>query len=98
MKLEKNFLCFWAGNEKVYDHPYFKKFPKDTKRGYGVEIVFMIQDIDSFYEKVKDIANVVEPLVLRPWGDKDFRCKDPFGYYLRFTEYYNTLSDDVAVP
>lgn len=98
MQLEENFLCFWAGNENVYKHSYFKKFSKDTKRGYGVEIVFMIKDIEAYYNNVKDIAHVVEPLVMKPWGNKDFRCEDPFGYYLRFTEFYNTLYDDVAVP
>ena len=25
MEMENNILCFWAGNEKVYKHPYFKQ-------------------------------------------------------------------------
>jgi len=29
---------------------------------------------------------VVEPLRMRPWGARDFRIADPFGYYLRITE------------
>lgn len=97
IKMENNILCFWAGNEHVYDQPYFKPFPKNTKRGYGVEIVLMVKDIEAYYKKVKSVANVVEPLVLQPWGLKDFRCKDPFGYYLRFTSYHNILDKGNAV-
>ena len=38
MVLEKdgNTLCFWGGNDAIYDQPYFKRFPNDTTRGYGV--------------------------------------------------------------
>lgn len=90
-------LCFWSGTDAVYDQTYFKRFPKDTVRGYGVEIVIMVDDIDTFYEKVKSTANVIEPLVLRPWGIKDFRTADPFGYYLRFTSKHNILDDSNAV-
>lgn len=27
LKHGDNILCFWPGNEKVYNHPYFKNFP-----------------------------------------------------------------------
>ena len=39
LKMRGNILCFWAGNKQVYGQPYFKRFPKNTKRGYGVEII-----------------------------------------------------------
>jgi len=97
LKLEGNILCFWCGNEKVYEHPIFKKYPRTTQRGYGVEIVIMVEDIERYYKEVKGIANVVEPLQLRPWGLKDFRTEDPFGYYLRFTSHHNILGDENAV-
>ncbi len=90
-------LCFWSGTNAVYDQTYFKRFPKETMKGYGVEVVIMVDDIDSYYQEVKDIANVIEPLVLRPWGSKDFRTADPFGYYLRFTTKHNILDDSNAV-
>jgi len=93
LKLEDNILCFWAGNEHVYEQTYFKRFSKDTKRGYGVEIVIMVENIDEYYLKVKDYANVVEELVLQPWGLKDFRTEDPYGYYLRFTSRHDILDD-----
>lgn len=97
MKRENSILCFWAGNDEIYNHPYFKQFPKDTKRGYGVEIVIFVEDIEKFYEEVSKFAKVVEKLTLQPWGDEDFRVEDPFGYYLRFSSPYNTLHGDKAV-
>jgi uncharacterized glyoxalase superfamily protein PhnB len=91
LKMEANLLCFWAGNEQVYEQSYFKQFPSNTKRGYGVEIVIMVTDVEQYYEKVKDFANVVEPLAMRAWGLKDFRVEDPFGYYLRITSIHNVI-------
>jgi uncharacterized glyoxalase superfamily protein PhnB len=97
MKLDQTTLCFWSGTEAIYDQTYFKRFPKDTPRGYGVELVIIVDDIDAYYEKVKDVANVVESLVEQPWGLKDFRTADPFGYYLRFTSKHNILDESNAV-
>jgi len=97
MKMSKSILCFWAGNDEVYNHPYFKLFSKDTKRGYAVEIVIFVEDIEEYYRKVKKFAKVVEELVLQPWGDKDFRIEDPFGFYIRFSNPYNTLYAEKSV-
>lgn len=97
MKMGNSILCFWAGNDEVYNHPYFKNFPKDTHRGYAVEIVIFVDNIDSYYEKIKKFANIVEDLKVQPWGDKDFRIEDPFGFYIRFSSPYNTLLPDKAV-
>ncbi len=97
LQMDNNILCFWAGNEQVYEQKYFKKFPKDTPRGFGVEIVIMVIDVEAYYKKVKDFITVVEPLVFQPWGLKDFRIIDPFGYYLRITEPHNILDNSNAV-
>ncbi len=97
LKKGSNILCFWPGNEYVYKQEYFSKFPNDTKRGYGVEIVIMVDDIEDSYKQIKDFAKVVEELKTKPWGLKDFRIEDPFGYYLRFSEPYDILDKKNAV-
>ncbi len=97
MQFNKNILCFWPGTESVWEQDYFKNFPKDTKKGYGVEIVIMVDDIDNFYNRVKKFAKIVEELKTQPWGLKDFRAEDPFGFYLRFTEPNNILSGSNVV-
>lgn len=90
-------ICFWGGNEAIFEQPYFKRFSKDTLRGYGVELVIMVDDIEDYYKEVKDQITVVEPLVDQPWGLQDFRAIDPFGYYLRFTSKHNILDKSNAV-
>ena len=97
IKRDDNILCFWPGNEFVKEQEYFGQFPSDTKRGYGVEIVIMVENIDEFYCNAKQFAKVVEELQVKPWGLKDFRIEDPFGFYIRFTEPHNILDDDNAV-
>jgi catechol 2,3-dioxygenase-like lactoylglutathione lyase family enzyme len=91
MKMDNNILCFWPGTELVWKHPYFKRFSKETKRGYAVELVVMVKDIKKFYDKVKGFCNVVEELIQEPWGLWDFRIEDPFGFYIRFTEPHDIL-------
>ena len=93
LRMENNILRFWAGNEYVYEHSYFSQFPKDTMRGYGIEIVLMVADVEIYYEKVKGFANVVQPLSVRPWGLQDFRVVDPFGYYIRITSLHDIFHE-----
>lgn len=97
MNMNQNILCFWAGNEHVYENFYFSKFPREVQRGLGIEIVVMVDNIEEYYEKVKGVANVIEPLQLRPWGLQDFRTADPFGYYLRFTTPHDIFDPENAV-
>ena len=97
MSMNGNTLCFWAGNDQVYNQPYFKQYSQNSKRGYGVELVIMVQDIQSYYESVSGFANVVEPLTKQPWGLYDFRAVDPAGFYLRFTSEHDVLDPHNAV-
>lgn len=85
-RFQNNVLCFWCGNDSVYKQSYFKDFPSTTPRGYGVEIVIMVDDIEIVFDRLKDHDHLVSPLKLRAWGIRDFRILDPFGFYLRFTE------------
>lgn len=97
VRLGHNVLCFWPGNKEVYKQSYFSQFPKGTKRGYGVELKIMVDDVQAYYKKVKGVANVVSPLKKQPWGLWDFRCVDPAGYYLCVTEKHNILDPKYAV-
>jgi uncharacterized glyoxalase superfamily protein PhnB len=98
MEREGTILNFWPGQGHVWDKSYFKQFPRSTKRGYAVEILIGVSDIDVYYRKAKTFANVVEPLRLRPWGLKDFRIEDPFGFYLRMTEPYDITDPKWSAP
>jgi len=79
-------IAFWPGSPKVAGHHYFAGFPADTPRGYGVEVVVAVHDLDALYARAQIAGCVVRDLGRRPWGLRDFRIADPFGYYIRFTE------------
>jgi predicted enzyme related to lactoylglutathione lyase len=96
MERQGTILNFWPGNDHVWEQGYFKKFPKDSVRGYGVEIFLPVDDIKSYYNEVKQFANVVAEINLRPWGLRDFRIVDPFGYYLRVTDRHDILDPNYA--
>lgn len=93
MRKGDTILNFFCGNENVYDQTYFKQFPKDTKRGYGVEIIIPLDDIEEFYKNVeqKYKKQIIEPLQKR-YDKLDFRMLDPFGFYLRFVERYDWVN------
>jgi uncharacterized glyoxalase superfamily protein PhnB len=88
MKRKRSVLNFYGGSEKVYHHSYFGHFSKNTKCGYGVEIIIPVDRVERFYESVRKFAKIVQPLQLKKWGRRDFRIIDPFGFYLRITERY----------
>lgn len=86
LALGGNVIHFWPGTPLCAEHPYFRRFAATTPRGYGVEIVVVVEDLERVYDQARRLDAVVDELVERPWGQRDFRIADPFGYYLRFTE------------
>ncbi len=86
LRLGPNVIAFWPGSPGVGQHPYFAHFGSDAPRGYGVEIVIEVADVAALYDAARGFAPIVAPLERRPWGARDFRVADPFGFYLRITE------------
>ena len=93
LRRDEAILCFWGGTPAVRRHPYFGRFPRTAKRGYGVEIVVPVADVRRVYAVARRARCVVEDLRLRPWGVRDFRIEDPFGYYVRFTEKHDVQAE-----
>jgi len=93
MRRGRSILNFYAGSNAVYDQAHFREFPKNTPRGYAVEIILLSDDIENYFAEVSaKIDSIVEPLKLRRWGKKDFRLVDPFGFYIRIAERYDWLT------
>ena len=98
MKLEQNILCFWGGNESIYKQKYFSQFPKNSSKGYGVEIILMIKNINNYYQKlINSKIKISQPLSTKPWGLSDFRIADPNGFYIRITSPHDIQDDKYAV-
>lgn len=86
-------LCFWGGTAAVRRHEYFQRFTRTAKRGYAVEIVLPVANVSRAYAVAKRVRCVVADLRLRPWGARDFRIEDPFGFYVRITEKHDVLAE-----
>lgn len=94
MYRDKSIICFFCGNDYVYEEEYLKMFPRDTKRGLAIQISIPVEDIDEVYKDISsriDKKFIFQPLKQHPWGKKDFRLTDPFGFFLRFNEPWNVL-------
>lgn len=84
-------INFYGGDERVYTQSYFKQFPKDTIRGFEVGIVIPVSGIDQLYESVNNnlgeyVVREIKEIQDHDLKWKDFRIKDPFGYYIRISE------------
>lgn len=87
LALERNVLAFWPGDRSVAAHSFFGRFPADAPRGLGIEIILEVDDVEALYAEARRFAQVLAPLQQRSWGARDFRIEDPFGYYLRITDW-----------
>ena len=94
MRSGSSVLNFYCGTDQVYSHDYFGKFPEETPRGFGVEIIMPVDNIEDFYGKFEEIlaSNIIKPLNANH-SHRDFRAVDPFGFYLRFVERYNWVDN-----
>ena len=56
-----------------------------AKKGVGMFMYFEVENVDSFYQKLKEknITTSSEPTSW-PWGKREFAIKDPDGYKLIF--------------
>ncbi len=75
------------GEPQPDEHVFAERALAGARRGLGVEIGIVVDDVDRAYEQVAHSgAWQVEPLTRREWGARDFRIVTPDGYYLRVTE------------
>ena len=52
----------------------------------GIEIVLEVDNVETERDAIVSFGWPLETdLAVRPWGLRDFRVRDPDGYYLRFT-------------
>ncbi len=56
----------------------------EEKSGSTEQVSFLVPDVEVFWEKVKNVVDVVEPLVHTPWGTYRFVIRDPDGHLLAF--------------
>jgi catechol 2,3-dioxygenase-like lactoylglutathione lyase family enzyme len=87
-------LHFYLSNDCFARHHYFgDSVSGERPLGKGVELVVFVSELSEVFAVFEERGSVVERIRDRPWGVRDFRITDPFGYYLRISEPYDTLVD-----
>ena len=80
--------CWPKEDPKYYDFiseqgAVFSIMEVDENKSHG-RVNFTVQNVDKFWETVKDKAEIVEPLFDTPWGSRKFTIKDLDGNELGF--------------
>ena len=52
----------------------------------GTEIVLYSDRVETLHAALEVAGYPPGPIQLQPWGDRDFRVRDPDGYYVRVSE------------
>jgi uncharacterized glyoxalase superfamily protein PhnB len=71
-----------------YFHRFLRLGPLTYARlpPIGTEIILEVEDVETAYQQARESGyRLWAPLQEQPWGLRDFRLRDPDGYYIRIT-------------
>ncbi|REK53802.1 MAG: lactoylglutathione lyase [Geobacillus sp.] len=81
----ENLNLLLTKEDVISSNHYFSEI-KTSRKGMGVEIILVVPDVQSYYQRICEMQIEVESeLKQQEWGMTDFRLIDPDGYYLRIT-------------
>ncbi len=56
--------------------------------GTGLLVVFVVDDIDQHYERLRDAGvSMVTPIETEPWGERYFQMQDPNGIVYQLVQW-----------
>ncbi|QLY32169.1 VOC family protein [Nocardia huaxiensis] len=68
--------------------PTFKPERIAGPAGQGLLVVFVVEDIDTEYERVQqEGAPIVTPIETEPWGERYFQTVDPNGVIIQLVQW-----------
>jgi uncharacterized glyoxalase superfamily protein PhnB len=74
----------------------FKPAELRGRRADGLLMVFVVDDIDAEYERVRsEGADIVTPIETEPWGERFFQMRDPNGVIIQLVEWVEASEDSV---
>jgi uncharacterized glyoxalase superfamily protein PhnB len=65
------------------DHP---EYTGRTAANVGNSMFIEVEGIDAFYDRIKNKAKVVMPIVTQWYGMREFSIEDPDGFLITFAE------------
>ncbi|MCA2205618.1 VOC family protein [Nocardia rosealba] len=80
-----------AGMDVIYLRTGLKSFKPARiagSAGEGVLVVFVVDDIDSEYERLRDAGVPIEtPIETEEWGERYFQMTDPNGVVIQLVQW-----------
>ncbi|MFC9998345.1 VOC family protein [Nocardia sp. NPDC127526] len=68
--------------------PTFKPASIASAAGQGLLVVFVVEDIDAEYERVRaEGVPIVTPIETEPWGERYFQAQDPNGIVIQLVQW-----------
>lgn len=81
---EPPMATLWAGNLKITLAQHLETM---LKRGRGVSFFLGVDDVDEYYEQIKNRSVEVSPPADEGWGGRFITLQDPDKYRLFFVEW-----------
>jgi predicted enzyme related to lactoylglutathione lyase len=80
-----------AGFNLIYLRTGLETFKPDSMRGHradGLLVVFVVDEIDAEYERLKgEGVEITTPIQTEPWGERFFQMTDPCGVVIQLVQW-----------
>jgi predicted enzyme related to lactoylglutathione lyase len=85
-----------TGFNLIYLRTGLETFKPDSMRGHradGLLVVFVVEEIDAEYERLKgEGVEITTPIQTEPWGERFFQMTDPGGVVIQLVQWMSEPS------
>lgn len=67
--------------------PTFQPASHAGAAGMGTLVVFVVDDVDAEWERLRGVAPVATPIETEPWGERFFQILDPNGIVYQLVQW-----------
>jgi catechol 2,3-dioxygenase-like lactoylglutathione lyase family enzyme len=78
--------------------PSFQPASHAAAAGPGLLLVFVVDDIDGEWERLRSRVPVATPVQTEPWGERFFQVLDPNGIVIQLVQWLDQTGDNRAGP
>ncbi|BDZ55082.1 VOC family protein [Agromyces marinus] len=85
-----------AGVNVIFLRAGLSTFKPDTHRdaaGPGLLLVFVVDDIDAEWERLRDLVPIATSIETEPWGERYFQVLDPNGIVIQLVQWVEVAAD-----
>lgn len=86
-----------AGMNVIFLEEGLGTFKPESHRGtagQGLLLVFVVEDVDREWERLRDAVTIVTPIETEPWGERYFQMLDPNGIVIQLVQWMDGAEPD----